>query len=423
MKADTPKQHRLVELRSENIKKLKAVAVKIDRSLFKISGRNEQGKSSLLDSVAMAIAGPSAFPAEPIRKGQEKAEIFLDFGDLRLTRRIWRKEGGGYGHDVTLDFADGKRPKEKQHVLDALRGSRIADDPIAFARMLPKKRFDMLKQLVPDFDFEEHAEKHREMFEERTAVGRDFEKAQGAAAAIVVPPDAPLRLVDVTELAAELRAASEANALIDKRQQRREDTVEELEDMKDRVEQLETTLAELRVLIARSEKLLAESDALPEKVDVDNLQQKIATAETVNAGARKRAEKLQREAEAKTLGEKYDNLSASLIGLNLAKENAIKQARLPVPELSFGDDDILLDGLPFDQASTARKIRVSTALLMALKPELRVLLVREGSLLDDDARAALEADAVANNFVVLMECVSEEVGAGGVLIEDGEVVS
>ena len=74
------------------------------------------------------------------------------------------------------------------------------------------------------------------------------------------------------------------------------------------------------------------------------------------------------------------------------------------------------------QASTARKIRVSTALLMALKPELRVLLVREGSLLDEDARAALEADAKEHGFVVLMECVGEDVAGGGVVIENGEVI-
>jgi hypothetical protein len=92
-----------------------------------------------------------------------------------------------------------------------------------------------------------------------------------------------------------------------------------------------------------------------------------------------------------------------------------------VKELTFGDNDILLDGLPFSQASTARKIRVSTALLMALKPELRVLLVREGSLLDDEARAALEADAREHDFVVLMECVGAGDGSG-IVIEDGEVV-
>jgi uncharacterized protein YbaA (DUF1428 family) len=44
-----------------------------------------------------------------------------------------------------------------------------------------------------------------------------------------------------------------------------------------------------------------------------------------------------------------------------------------------------------------------------------------GSLLDDDAREALEADAKEHGFVVLMECVGDDVDGGGVVIENGEV--
>ena len=141
----------------------------------------------------------------------------------------------------------------------------------------------------------------------------------------------------------------------------------------------------------------------------------------LNAGARKRADKAARKAEADTLEKEYDAMSLRIRAIDEAKVAAIEKAKLPVPELSFGDEDILLDNLPFDQASTARKIRVSTALLMALKPELRVLLIREGSLLDDAARAALEADAEANNFVVLLETVGDGDGAGGITIVDGEI--
>lgn len=421
MKADTPKAYRLVELRAENVKKLKAVAVKIDGSLFKVTGRNEQGKSSLLDAVAMAIAGKDAFPTEPIRKGEDTAEIFLDFGDLKLTRRIWRKDGGGFGQDVTLDFADGKRPKDKQHVLDALRGSPIADDPIAFARLKPKERYDLLKNLIQDFDFEEQAEVRKELFDDRTAIGRDFDKAKGAAESVVVPPNAPLAPVDVADLSALFLQVTEANALIDKRMVRREDAADELEEMKDKADSMRAALAELEGRIGTMEVQITNAEPMPEKVDTATIEQQIRDAETINAGARKRVEKQQRQAEAEALGKKYDDLSQRIAAIDKAKAEAIEQAKLPIEGLTFGDNDILLDGLPFDQASTARKIRVSTALLMALKPDLRVLLVREGSLLDKDARAALEADAKEHDFVVLMECVSEEVGAGGVVIENGEV--
>jgi len=424
MKSDTPKHYRLVELRTENFQKLKAVAIRFDETVLKVSGRNDQGKSSLLSAVAAAIGGPKAFPEKPVRVGEESGEIFLDFGELKLTRKFWNKEGGGIGQSLRLEFSDGKRPKEPQTVLDALRGSKIADDPIAFSKLKPKERYDLLKQLVPDFDFEDQAARRLELSVDRTIVGRERDRARGAADSIVVPAGARSAIVDVTELAAELRAAGDHNALVDKRAEGRSHAAEEIETLRDEADRL---VAQAKAKNAQADALelkLNGAEELAAKIDTKAIEDQIANAETANAGARSLASKLSKEAEAKALETKYDGLTASIKALDEAKQTAIEQAKLPVPELTFGsDNDILLDGLPFDQASTARKIRVSTALLMALKPDLRVLLVREGSLLDDDARAALEADAKANDFVVLLETVGTANGDGGITIEDGEVIS
>ena len=425
MKADVPMNYRLIEVRAHNVKALKAVAIRVDgKPVFKISGRNGQGKSSVLDAVAMALAGPAAFPEKPIRAGESEAEIFLDFSDLKLTRKIFAKEDGrGVTHTLKLDFRDGKKPKEKQTVLDALRGSPIADDPLEFATLKPKERFDLLKQLVPDFDFESHAETRRELFDERTQVGRERDRAIGAAQSINFPADAPLSPVDVSVAAQELLQANQHNRQIEEQRRYREEIADGIDRLRDELEQLAAKIKNINARIAEKEEILAKATPLPETVDVAEIEERIRNAEAINAGARKRAEYTQRQAEADTLSNRYAEMTRQIENLDKRKVQAIAGAKLPIPQLSFGDDDILLDGLPFDQASTARKIRVSTALLMALKPEIRVLLVREGSLLDDDAREALEADAKQHGFVVLMECVGDDVAGGGVVIENGEIAS
>lgn len=425
MKADVPMQYRLVEVRATNVKALKAVAVKVDgKPLFKVSGRNGQGKSSLLDAVAMALAGPAGFPEKPIRAGQDQAEIFLDFTDLKLTRKIVASEDAprGYTSALKLEFRNGKRPKEKQTELDALRGSPIADDPLEFASMKPRQRYELVRGLIPDFDFDANDEARRAKFEERTDVGRDRDKAKGAWQAIIVPPDAPLELVDVTQAAAALMDANRTNREIQEEHARRGRYADELEGMQDREAILVKQLQELRAGIAEHEKTIREYEPVPEPIDVEAIEKTIRNAETINAGARRRQESMQRYSEYETLQEKWADLTTSIEAIDQEKRQAIEEADLPIAELTLADGDLLLDGLPFDQASTARKIRVSTALLMALKPELRVLLVREGSLLDDEARAALEADAKEYDFVVLMECVGEDVAGGGVVIENGEVI-
>lgn len=248
MKADVPMQFRLVEVRAHNVKALKAVAIKVDgKPVFKISGRNGQGKSSVLDAVAMAIAGPAAFPEKPIRAGESEAEIFLDFTDLKLTRKIFAKEDGkGVTHTLKLDFRDGKKPKEKQTVLDALRGSPIADDPLEFAGLKPKERFDLLKQLVPDFDFESHAETRRELFEERTQVGRDRDRAIGAAQSIEVSADAPLDVPDVSELVEKIEAIRQRNSAIVRARALRETEADEIDRMRDELETLGARIREDR---------------------------------------------------------------------------------------------------------------------------------------------------------------------------------
>jgi len=424
MKADVPKDYRLISLQASNVKKLKAIAIKIDGApIFKVSGRNEMGKSSVLDVVTMAIGGPRFFPKEPIRKGQDEAEMSLDFGALQLTRKIWRKEGtDALGSSLSLKFADGRRPKEKQTELDALRGSTIADDPIEFAHMDPKKRYNLLRGLVPGFDFDANAELHRTLFEERTDASRDLKKAIAAAEAIVVPLDAPASPVDITKLSEELTRAFTTNNEIDQRARRREEFEDNLESMRDRLDTMRAEVAKLEAEIVEAEGKLCKAEPLPAKIDVTVLQLQMNNATALNQAYTIRANRQLKDREADALQTEVESLSSRIADLDRQKVAAIENAKLPIERLTFGDDDIMLDGLPFDQASTARKIRVSTALLMALKPDLRVLLVREGSLLDKDARAALEADAREHNFVVLMETVGEEVGDGaGVVIEDGEV--
>ena len=77
---------RIIELRAENFKRLKAVAIPLAPGLNEITGRNAQGKSSVLDVVLAALAGADGCPDDPIRHGASSGETYLDLGDLRVTR-------------------------------------------------------------------------------------------------------------------------------------------------------------------------------------------------------------------------------------------------------------------------------------------------------------------------------------------------
>ena len=95
---------------------------------------------------------------------------------------------------------------------------------------------------------------------------------------------------------------------------------------------------------------------------------------------------------------------------------------MPVPGVAFDDGAVLLDGLPFDQASDAQQLRASIAIASAMNPKLRVIRVRDGSLLDKDSMALLAEFAETNDMQVWIETVQSG-RPGAIVIEDGMVAS
>lgn len=412
---------RLIELRAENFKKLTAVSITPDGSgLFKVAGMNENGKSSVLDAFMAAIGGPKYFPPEPVRRGESESLLQVNLGALVVVRRIWNRDDGGVGQEVVVQFSDGKRPSKPQTVLDELRGSPIADDPVAFARLKPRDRLELLQKLVPGVDFDELAEERRVLFEDRTQVGRDHDRWKGVVESHRLPANPQTTPVDVAALMAEMLAAIGSNDEIDRRAAARDKADDKIAFLMDEADKLvakaNAMQSEARILQAR----LDDADPLPAKIDVSAIQARIEAADEVNAQVREVQLRDDAVLERDKLSKKYDDLSSEIDAIDERKKAAVAGAKLPVENLGFGEDDITLDGLPFQQASAARRIRVATALLMALKPDIRVLLVREGSLLDDGMREALHEEAVRNKFVVLFETVGDGDGTG-VVIRDGEV--
>ena len=81
---------------------------------------------------------------------------------------------------------------------------------------------------------------------------------------------------------------------------------------------------------------------------------------------------------------------------------------------------VTYNGVPFSQASSAEQIRVSVAMAMAMNPKLRVLRIKDGSLLDDDAMDMLKKLAVKEDFQVWVERVGNG-SEDAIVIEAGEV--
>ena len=134
---------RIISLTTSNTLRLSAVHIQPDGSLVVIGGRNAQGKSSVLNSISMALGGAKLCPPEPVKRGAAKSVTRLDLGELVVERTI-TADGHNY---LKVSNAAGAEQKSPQAILDRLTG-KLSFDPLEFSRMAPKQQVETLRALT-----------------------------------------------------------------------------------------------------------------------------------------------------------------------------------------------------------------------------------------------------------------------------------
>ena len=421
---------KIVSLTAENVKRLRAVEITPDGSLVQITGPNGSGKSSVLDAIYMALAGTKAIPSKPVRDGADKARIRLDLGEVIVTRRFT----AAGGTSLTVEAADGARYPSPQKMLDDLLGA-LTFDPLAFSRMEPKRQLETLRGLVQlDVDIDALDAANKTDYEARTGINRRVKELRAQAEGIKVEPGAPAEPVDVGELTAEMQRAGEHNADIERRKANREKAADSIASTRVEAQQWRDKAAELRRQAdqldldaaeadQRADDLQAKVDAageLPAPIDVAAIREKIDQASTINRAVQERQLRADLERQAAAAEKNAAALTEQMDARTKQRADAIAAATMPVEGLTFGDGEVLYNGIPFEQASSAEQLRVSVAIAMAANPKLRVLRIKDGSLLDENGLRLVGEMAQAADYQVWVEQVDTS-GKVGIVMEDGAV--
>ena len=414
---------KIIELRAENVMRLKAVEITPDGTVQVIGGRNAQGKSAVLNAIWLALGGGKASKdiSRPIRDGEEKASVRLDLGDLVVTRSWTRK-----GTTLKVENPEGASFKSPQGMLDALVG-QLSFDPLAFTRLSPKDQREALLDLVDlDVDLDALDTEAKQVFQERTEIGR-----QGKALGDVTVDD---KLPTVEKSAAsvvkKLQEAQEVHRWVDTTRQQIQDAHTAADAALTTVRAAEERIKELQAqitsLIATRKMRLAEAENMQHAIDnteMPNLayiEDELATVEDTNAKIRANNAARERLNEKQALRDAYEGLTKQLTELDEQKAAALAAATFPVDGLSFDSTGVLYRGVPLSQASSAEQIRVSLAMGMALNPKLRVLMIKDGSLLDEDSMAAIHDQVADGDFQLFVERVGNA-DQGAIIITDGQV--
>lgn len=419
----------VIELRSTNIMRLKAVRITPDGSpLVIIGGRNEQGKTSVLESLLIGLRGADALPLEPVRHGASKADIVIDLGEFKVLKSISPK-----GVKLTVVGKDNVPIGAPQKFLDDLL-SKNTFDPVGFLKLEPKKQDSILRGLV-GFDTTASDQKRAGLYDARADINRDVKRREVELEAMPKHDDAPAELVDVSETAKSLEEANEKNtqrlARVDaaKRARDRVDAAtaeiarkeaevlkikEELVTMRKQMENLEATAKTVQ-------------ESVGEEISTSEFIETLKNAEAKNAKVRANQAHAKATSVLDAQKAKSKNLTEQMEALDAEKSAKLAKLKFPVEGLGFDEEAgptlLAPDGrpVPLAQASMAQKLRASVAIGAAMNPRVRVCIVRDASLMDEDSLKLLCEVAREYDFQVWLERVGNK-DPGAIIIEDGEIL-
>lgn len=420
----------VVRLEAENFKRLRAVRITPEGNVIEIAGNNGEGKTSVLDAIWVALKGRAVADPEPIRQGEEVAYLELDLGKYRIVRKFTRKDDGEYTDFLRVEDPEGLQYPKPQQTLDKLLGA-IGFDPFGFVQMKPADQAKALLQLVPlEVDLAELAGLDKRIYDTRRDTNRDLKNAEARLTAL--PTGEKVDVPDIAQLQEQLQGAAEHNGALERRKAQRESFLERLtadratlQEDRDRIAALTKLADDKEEDIAARQKQVDDAEALPEPVDTVQLSAKLTEARRAAEANRELEMRDTVAAEVAELKAKSEGFTERLAENAKRRQDALEKAEMPVDGLGVDFDDdgahVTFNGVPFVQISKAEQLRVSTAIAMAGNPELRILRISDGALLDDASMKLLAEMAEEHDFQLFIELVRPNESTG-IILEDGAIV-
>jgi len=406
---------KIINLKSVNIKGIKAIDITPRDDVVIISGKNGAGKTSALDSIWYVLcwkAGAKETPM-PIRKGEKSAEGQVTLCEdlspedlaagkipevLFVVNRVWKSNG-----DTKLKVTSGKGLKHDppQKLLDDFIGY-LSFDPRLFSQMKGREQRQVLIDLT-GFDVTEIEKKIAYLYDQRLDKGREVKLLSGNREEITIE-DLPEELISVDNINNELQEAMMVNTKIDEAIRNKENALKEIE--------------RLKTLANNCENYLLEN----EKIPVDSLREKLSESQAINEQIRARDRNRVADRKENKAKNEYDDFTREIDEQTKIKLDGLKENwhKIPDQKLSLTEEEIAYDGTPFSQISFSEQLKVCIKIGMALNPKLKVLRISDWTLLDNESKETVRQMAREFGYQIWAEEV-DETGAIGFYIEEGEI--
>ena len=406
------------KLEIENVKRVKAVKIEpTANGLTIVGGKNNQGKTSVLDAIAWALGGNKYKPSQAEREGS----VIPPYLSLTLSNGLVVERKG---KNSDLKVIDPNGEKAGQQLLNSFVEEFAIDLP-KFMNASNTEKAKILLQIIGVGDqLQQLTLQENEVYNQRRAIGQIADQKIKYAKEQPYYPDAPKELISISELLQQQQAILAKNG----ENQRKREQVASIESQytfqSQEVERLKQQLANAEMALSKTAQDLeiAKKSAIDlHDESTDELQANIQHIDEINRKVRANLDKDKAETDANDYRGQYDKLTTQIDAVRLQKADLLKNANLPLEGLSVDDGELIYNGQKWDNMSGADQLRVSTAIVRKLKPTCGFILLDKLEQMDLETLSEfgtwLEGEG--------LQAIATRVGTGeecSILIEDGYVV-
>lgn len=406
------------KLEIENVKRVKAVKIEpTANGLTILGGKNGQGKTSILDSIAWALGGNKYRPSQAQREGSvipPHLHITLSNG-LVVERK---------GKNSDLKVIDPNGEKAGQQLLSSFVEELAIDLP-KFMNASNTEKANILLQIIGVGDqLHVLSKQEQEVYNKRLTIGQIADQKQKFANEQTYYPDAPKEPVSAGDLINQQQSILARNGENQQKRQRLTQYQALYATRGQEVERLSKMLEDAKALYAQTgnDLEIAQKDTLDLfDESTEALASNIQQIDEINRKVRANLDKDKAEMDANDYRTQYDKCTTQINEFRKQKTDLLNNADLPLEALSVDEGELIYKGQKWGNMSGADQLKVSTAIVRKLKPQCGFILLDKLEQMDLESLKEfgewLEQEglqAIATRVSTGEEC--------SIIIEDGYVV-
>jgi hypothetical protein len=394
-------------------------------------GKNGSGKSTLIQAMSGGF-NSKLLPTETIRKGQQRAKI-----SHTIAGKV-----AGEEKEYIIDIYFTEKDQKGRLVITNEKGETMKSPSTLIKTIIGNVSFDVTKWISDSKDNKlktlkaltgkgkEIDLKNLEIKEVKEKIKMKKARAEDLEGALK-NHEFKAEEVELYSVPVDMKPIQEEMANVAKNQKQWDDVANKVKGFAESVERSKTTISKNEQDVAElEEKLhkLREGIAF-EKGEILKNEQNITLGkewlakvprpemEAVNQKMNSAIQHNEKHGRIGMLGQQQREMIATKneveqLKLNVEKleserNDLISKSQLSIPGLSFSDEEVFIDGLPLEegQVNSERLINIGVDVAMALNPNLKIIFINDGSLLDGEHLKVIVDKIEANGYQAIIELV------------------